>query len=307
MIEHEKIKNAYLRLHNVWKVGAELGISGQRVHSILSKNGDANKMNYFTEEDKVFLLEHYSEYREKQKLDELASILGRTKQFICRKAKELGLTDSKHRPNCTEETKSRLRIIRKDYYKTHPHPRGYLGHTHSAKTRKKLSEASQKSWANPDSGHHSEKRKQSLSDAMMYNRITGKIRSKSNRKMIVTEIGGKLCEFKSSWEFEIAKKLETLKQKGYIKDWGYEPEHFIFQDCNSYIRSYCPDFKVTLNEKEFYIEVKGWKIPIGMKRMQMFLERYKDKQLYLIDEHEYRKIISDADYLRRYTEQIERI
>lgn len=53
--------------------------------------------------------------------------------------------------------------------------------------------------------------------------------------------------------------------------------------------------------------VKGWKSEVGMKRLSMFKERYPNIKLYLIDETEYKNVISKTDYLRIYTEQIKLI
>jgi hypothetical protein len=50
---------------------------------------------------------------------------------------------------------------------------------------------------------------------------------------------------------------------------------------------------------KMYIEVKGWKMPSSMKRIEMFRERYPNIKLYMIDEREYKKVISESDYLRR--------
>lgn len=77
-----KIVESYKRLSNVWKVGDELGIKGQYVHKLLTKLGVVHKMNYFTDNDKQILCELYPKYRQERKLDKLASIMGRTKQFL---------------------------------------------------------------------------------------------------------------------------------------------------------------------------------------------------------------------------------
>lgn len=52
-------------------------------------------MNIFTDEERDFLKLNYAAYANTGRLDDLAEKMGRTKQFLCRKAKEIGLTDKK--------------------------------------------------------------------------------------------------------------------------------------------------------------------------------------------------------------------
>lgn len=89
----EAIAEAYTRLRSVWKVGEELGMCGQSVHERLQKMGVDTSLNLFTREDESYLAKRYVLYRDAGMLQALADELGRTKQFICRKAKALGLTD----------------------------------------------------------------------------------------------------------------------------------------------------------------------------------------------------------------------
>lgn len=88
-----QIREAYARLGSVWKVGEELGMCGQSVHERLRKMGIDTGMNVFTKSDEKHLAERYVPYRDAGALQILADEMGRTKQFICRKAGELGLTD----------------------------------------------------------------------------------------------------------------------------------------------------------------------------------------------------------------------
>lgn len=98
-VSDAELVEAYERTGSVWKTGKEVGLCGQSVHERLQKLGKAKHVNVFTEDEKNILKERYSVYRDAGKLDDLAKKMGRTKQFICRKAKELGLTDK----NCKRE------------------------------------------------------------------------------------------------------------------------------------------------------------------------------------------------------------
>ncbi len=89
----DQLREAYGRLGNIWKVAAEFGMCGQSVHERLKRMGIDTSQNLFTKEDEEYLAERYVPYRDAGALQVLADEMGRTKQFICRKAGALGLTD----------------------------------------------------------------------------------------------------------------------------------------------------------------------------------------------------------------------
>lgn len=292
---------AYRELKSVWKVGEMFGLRGQYVHSILTKNGAINKMNYFTKEDEAYLAEHYTKYRDEGKLDELAKQLGRTKQFICRKAKGLGLTNYSH-PLC-ESSKAKLLEGYKTHLREYGHPKGMKGKKHTDENKSLFSKLSKERWTTPNSPLRTEEQTQRRSDAMHNARVNGLITPHSNRKEIHATICGRNFHFMSSWEHSVALMLEELKKEGVITFWDYEHYRFIFHDVKKGIRSYMPDFTIVNSMgKTIHIEVKGWKMATGMKRIEMFKERYPNETLYIIDNNEYRKAISQAGYIPRYTE-----
>lgn len=64
---------------------------------------------------------------------------------------------------------------------------------------------------------------------------------------------------KSSWELAYANYLESLKISGTILEWEYEVDTFWFEKIKRGVRSYTPDFKVTLPSGDVeYHEVKGY-------------------------------------------------
>ena len=89
----DEIRDAYERTGSIWKAADELGMCGQSVHERLVKMGVDTSLNLFTEDDEKYLAERYVLYRDAAQLQVLADELGRTKAFICRKARALGLTD----------------------------------------------------------------------------------------------------------------------------------------------------------------------------------------------------------------------
>ena len=95
-VEDNVLIDSYKRHGNVWKVGEEVGLCGQSVHERIQRLGLGKPINVFTESEKEVLKAEYIKYRNQGNLQSLAEKMGRTKQFICRKASEMGLTDKKH-------------------------------------------------------------------------------------------------------------------------------------------------------------------------------------------------------------------
>ena len=303
-VSDEMLVKSYSITGSVWKTAKEVGMCGQSVYERLNKLGIVKKMKLWTSDDDKRLCEDYVSYKKENKLDELAQQMGRTKQFICRKAKILGLTNPQDK-QLSSSVKSKLSVAAKKWIKEKGHPRGYLGHKHSEETRRKLSAASLKSWNNPLSIVNSDEFRQRLSDNLHNRKMNDSIYVYSNRGDHHIVLGEKDYVFKSTWEVEIAKRLHALFCSGYILRWSYEARHFDFADIKRKVRSYCPDFEVVaLSGEVFYIEVKGWKMKASMQRIELFKERYPYIKLYVIDEKEYGKILSNSDYLRRRCVQI---
>jgi Holliday junction resolvase len=94
---NEQLLDSYARTRSVKKTAAEFGMNGTSVHERLVKLGANRPINVLTPIEEDRLLSEYWIAAETGKLDELAADMGRTKQFICRRAKALGLTDQKRR------------------------------------------------------------------------------------------------------------------------------------------------------------------------------------------------------------------
>lgn len=89
----EEIRTLYEELKSVWKVGDRLGMCGQSVQERLARMKIPRKNKRFSEEEKDVLRREYLKYRDANDLDALAKKMCRTKPFICRQARKLGLTD----------------------------------------------------------------------------------------------------------------------------------------------------------------------------------------------------------------------
>jgi Holliday junction resolvase len=90
---------AYKELGSVKLVGRRFGMNGSSVHERLVRNAPdvVNSVNRWTSEDDERLREKYHAHADAGTLSTLAKDFGRTKHFMCRQARRLGMTDQKRR------------------------------------------------------------------------------------------------------------------------------------------------------------------------------------------------------------------
>jgi len=91
----EQIVAAYEATRSLRAVGRMFGMVPQSVHERLVKLGRNQPINLFTDHDREYLKSHYEAYASTGKIGDLARKMGRTRQFLCRQARALGLTDQK--------------------------------------------------------------------------------------------------------------------------------------------------------------------------------------------------------------------
>lgn len=298
-----EIIEKYKELNNVWKVGEFFGISGQSVHSFLTKIGVIHKMNYFTEEDKKVLLDCYNDYANRQELELLAKQMGRTVEFLNRKAKDLGLTNKYRKYNLSNEKKEGFSKRAKERISKYGHPRGMLGKKHTKEHNLLQSERVKKLWKEHREIFLNENRLKQMSDRMSDMQLKGELGTRSRTYMTRLQIEGKDILLKSNWEFNIALFLEYKKQIGEIDEWNYESVVFKFEYNDLGVRSYRPDFVVLKDGKEIYLEVKGWNDD-KTKKKEILMNKYYptvsvimlDEKKYFEIEKEYKKIIAYWDY-----------
>lgn len=258
-VTDEIIIEAYGRLKNVWKVGSEVGLCGQSVNERLVRLGLQKPINYFTEDDNYFLKKNYEDYAARGRLDDLAKQLNRTKHFICKQAKKIGLnTRYGRKKKLFDDFDNRFK--KPDMYKYRPHPRGMAGKKHTQDVKDILSEKSKISQGKIN--EDVDKRAAIIKKMIETKHAKGNLvnmRQKQTWKADWREIGGKRKYFRSRWEANYARYLEFLKTQKQILDWDHEPEVFWFEGIKRGCVSYLPDFKVTeLNGSFTYHEVKGW-------------------------------------------------
>ncbi len=218
-------------------------------------------------------------------LEQLARKLDRDKANVCRKARELGLTNQKRPkvaqlslnytpPSTPAELSARMSRAAKLRIETHGHPRGALGLKHSPATLEVLSQRSRAAWARPDSGLNAPHQRQLRSDAMHQRIASGKMRTGYSRGRMGrrSDLGNQ--HFRSSWEANYARFLNWLIKTGEILSWEFEKHRFVFEAIRFGTRSYLPDFKVNRADGTHeWHEVKGWmdaKSATKLKRMAKY-------------------------------------
>ena len=256
-VSNEVLIETYSRLKNIWAVGQEVGLCGQSVHERLIKLGVKLRNTKFSQEERFFLLEHYNNYLLEGKLQLLADKMGRTKAFICRKARDLSLTDQSRKKKLLANFKP---VIQKGHWDNKVHPKGMKGKTFTQEVKDKISASSIKmhELINATPGRReSISKKQVMTKHAKGNLINP--RQKQTWKAGWREIGGKRKYFRSRWEANYARYLEFLKVQKQITEWEHEAEVFWFEGIKRGCVSFLPDFRITeLNGSLSYHEVKGW-------------------------------------------------
>ncbi len=292
-----QLRVAHAELRSIYKVAALFDMCPQSVHERLRKSGyDEWKNRPWSGEENAVLLKDYHRAANACELDGLAAKMGRTKQFICRKAKDVGLTN----PNRSKAALSVSMSERfKDWNANNPHPRGMLGKNHSADARSRIANGQKSRWDNMTTVER---------DAHWQKQISGRIAagdrppqinqdSKKTWKSDWRNVGPQRCYFRSSWEANYARYLQWLVERGQIKSWEHEPYTFWFDGIRRGVCSYKPDFRVVENNGVIvWHEVKGWmddRSRVTLKRMSKY---FPDETIILIDGKAYKSIQRKIGY-----------
>lgn len=281
-VPDEVIIESYSRLKNIWKVGNEVGLCGQSVQERLVRLNINRNNPLWTEDEDFFLREHYNNYLLDGKLQELADKMGRTKPFICRQAKRLGLTDINRKKKMLANFKPN---VTPGHWDNRNHPKGMKGKHHSENTKDRLSVTSkdaQKKINDTPGKREAVVKKMIHTKHERGNLVTP--RQKQTWKAGWREIGGKRKYFRSRWEANYARYLESLKVSGQIKDWEHEAKVFWFEGIKRGCVSFLPDFQITELSGSFaYHEVKGWMDDRSKTKIRRMSIYYPDVPLVVID------------------------
>lgn len=289
MISDKELVSSYKKTNSVWKTAEELGLCGQYVHRRLRAINKNNKMNKFSEEEKEKLIQVYRKGFKKGDgvLENLSKELNRTKQFLCRQAKKLGLTNKNR--SCNNDLCHTMSFNTKNFINKFGHNRGMLGKHHSKYFKEKISSFHKRRW---------ESIPQEEKLAIILNRVLkSKIsnnREKCSWKSGWRTIGGVKNYYRSKWEANYARYLQALKENGIILSWEHEPDSFLLYSQKGNPMKYVPDFKVfrKVDDKIYYNyhEVKGWNDERSKSKISEFKKMYGDSFLNVIYASEYNKI-----------------
>lgn len=270
----------YAREGSVHRVGKIVGLSGDTVHQRLKKAGYPLDRQNWSQAELSALTSYYADTPDDAfSLEAAVALIGRHRMAVALKASELGLCNASRKTNASVIAK--FEEISRGRWDRHPHPRGMLGKPQSEKAKLAVSRASKARWLLDKTffiGHMSEANRQRRSDAMVARqadpksgvRRGGVTRTNYGRRV---DLGNMF--FRSSWEANYARYLNTLILSGEIVRWEFEPDTFWFEAIRRGVRSYLPDFKVwpAGDGAHYYVEVKGWmdaKSKTKLKRMKKY-------------------------------------
>ena len=306
--EKKYLKDNYGKISPV-EIAEKLGRTPRAVINARYRMGFDAAQPRFTEEEIAMIRNHYKGAGKDSRsldLDRLSKILGRTKQIICRKAGEMGLTtyNRKMTPEQVRSTGEKIKkyyikhpevrdlIAKKtsDHFKKNGHPKGMLGKKHTEKLKKEMSRRSREMWADPNHYLNSEEYREICSNRAMKNtHLLHGVKAFSRAKSGVRADLG--FYVRSKWEANYARYLKFLKEKGEIYGFEYEPDTFIFEQIKKGTRSYMPDFKVWLTEeKSEYHEVKGWMDPKSKTKLSRMGKYYPEVKIIVIGPSEYKDL-----------------
>jgi len=279
---------AYESLGSCAAVARCFGMCAQSVHERLVKLGANKPARVFTSEERDRLLRDYEAYVIRGDLPLLASEMGRTRHYLCRKAKSLGLTDPMRTgfsPSVTRSDARRTAIA------VHGHPRGMAGKGHSQATKDRISVTSKASWDSRSDDERSDHVLTAMkAKVAKYGNLSGN-KPHGSWKAAWRDIGGIRKYYRSRWEANYARYLQWLKERGEIIDWKHEPETFWFDAIKRGVRSYLPDFRVTEKCGASNLhEVKGWFDARSKTTLKRMAKYHPSEKIIVIAEREYKAI-----------------
>lgn len=284
-------------------IGENIGRTEQSVRNYCYRRGLVDNSDHWNQQEVDFLVSAYSsKFNCDINLPEIAKQLGRDKSNVCRKAKQLGLTDKNRKDLPFEQRKVRNKYssISEAYASIgsatrqriakQGHPKGMLGKKHSDQTKAILSAASTVNNAN----RTPEQKVQFLIKSLRTKQKNGTYvseRTGTTWKAGWRVIGGERKYYRSRWEANYARYLEWLKSRSEISDWKHEPKTFWFEGVKRGCVSYLPDFWVQeTSGAETYHEVKGWMDDRSKTKIRRMAKYHPEVRLIVIDSKAYESI-----------------
>lgn len=282
---------AYADLGSVWAVAKKVGMCGQSVHERLKKlNAVTAQADEFTPQHQALITEVYKQGFKTGDgvLSDLAKIIGKSKQNICRWARKQGLTNVNRK--LTPALAAAQGARQSEHIKTNGHPKGALGMKHTAEAKARISAAS----INTSRLRTPEQESQRILKQLKTREANGTLvppRNGTTWKAGWREIGAVRKFYRSRWEANYARYLQFLLERGEIAKWEHEPETFWFEKVMRGVRSYLPDFRVTrTNSTVYYVEVKGYMDSKSLTKLKRMAKYHPAVELELVDASAYKTL-----------------
>lgn len=292
--------------HTRHEIAEIMGLREAQVRSRLHTLKLAEKVIKWTDEELKELRDIYTnaECTKDIDLDAFAKKIGKQKSNVCRKARNLGLTNInrpkinpsqklpvKQKKYATDEERNLAISERmKKYFAINGHPRGALGMKHTDESKKTISKKSAERWASLT---------QEEKDELCFKRVKAKRdndvpfanHKRGSWKAAWRVIGGQRNYFRSRWEANYARYLEWLRTIGDIQSWEHEAHTFWFEGIKRGCVSYLPDFKVTnKNGSIEWHEVKGWMDARSKTVIARMAKYHPEQKLVVIGQKEYESL-----------------
>lgn len=164
------------------------------------------------------------------------------------------------------------------------------GKKHSEETKKIFSKRSKELWQKNRDKWMTDDVREAKSNAMKNSQSKGVLGVRSRCYMFDVVVGGKTLKIKSTWEYDIALYLQHLLDNDLISSWDYEPIAFDFPYDKTGVRSYKPDFRVLRGDREYFIEVKGWRDEKSKIKENLMAKHYPNIKMVYIYQKTYNLI-----------------
>ena len=185
----------------------------------------------------------------------------------------------------TESQKKASSIRMKKWIAKNGHPKGATGMKHTEESKIKISNKVKEMWKNMSK----EMRDDYSKRASINGSKATMNRSNASWKAAWREIGGYKKYYRSRWEANYARYLESLKIDNKILDWKHEDTTFWFDGIKRGVMSYLPDFHIFhINETEEFHEVKGWMDNRSKTKLKRMAKYHPEINLILIDTKAYK-------------------
>lgn len=252
----EEIWLKYSEVNSLHRTAEFFGLKRDKVRKLLIDGGFKLDSDKWSPKEDLELMNYYDDSF--TSLDHISSSLKRTKRSVSLRAEKLGVLEPKHARTKTNQLKSEQHrqslILSTNIPEAESPPPPKIKHKKTAPR-------------NP-SAHYYQKYKGGWA-----------------------EISGKRRFFRSKWEINYAHYLESLKSKGEILDWEFEPETFFFEGVRQGHTSYLPDFKVTYPDgTHAWHEVKGWMDPGSKTKLARMAKYFPEEKIYVVDSEVYKTI-----------------